>query len=60
MISLSFDIIHEAFYVADEILDAAGVPSEKKLENNDKIKRRLEAFAKAILEQAGKQSARSA
>ena len=52
MTSVNPDIAHEAYCVAEEILDAVKIPREQQSEAKDKIINRLEAFARAILEQA--------
>lgn len=54
--TLSGDIKHEAFCIAEEILDSAGIPRDKQGPALNKIKDRIEKLAAAILEQAKKQS----
>jgi hypothetical protein len=58
MIQLKSGIVNEAHAIAKEILDSTGVPRDEQSEKLSKIQKRLEAFAKAILEQADTRPAR--
>jgi hypothetical protein len=55
---LGQDISHEAWAIADEILDAIKIPTQDRNEIRNKIKDRIERLAQAILVEADKQPGR--